>query len=66
MNAQITQVVGGVAVLACTMVLAMTGKIDGPTAMTAITTASVAFFGAQALTHGATAVSEALKLGRKQ
>jgi hypothetical protein len=48
--ATITKSIGGVALLTCTMILALTGKIDGQTAMTSITTLGSVFFGAVALT----------------
>jgi len=61
MNPQVTQLIAAGAGLACTMVLVMTGKIDGPTAMQSISVMTSVFLGSQALTHGSTALSDAWK-----
>jgi small neutral amino acid transporter SnatA (MarC family) len=66
MTPQISQLAAGAAGLICTMALVFAGKIDGPTAMQAISTITGVFLGAQALTHGSTAISEAMKFGKKQ
>ena len=56
----LTKVLAGALGLTCTMVLALTGKIDGPTAMTAVQTITGVFLGSAAVLGGAQAIAGAM------
>jgi|GEM_PF-2262757 len=56
----LTKVLAGGFGLVCTMILAMTGKIDGPTAMQAVTTITGVFLGSAAVLGVGQAVAGAM------
>lgn len=59
-NTMLVKVIVGGLGLACTMILAMTGKIDGPQAMSAVQTITGVFLGSAAVLGGAQAIAGAL------
>ena len=56
----LTKILAGALGLTCTMVLALTGKIDGPTAMQAVTTITGVFLGSAAVLGVGQAVAGAM------
>ena len=56
----LTKILAGGLGLTCTMVLALTGKIDGPTAMQAVTTITGVFLGSAAVLGVGQAVAGAM------
>ena len=56
----ITKIVAGASGLGCIMVLALTGKVDGPTASVAIQTITGIFMGSAAVLGGAQAIAGAI------
>jgi hypothetical protein len=57
----VTKVLAGTVGLACIMTLSLAGKIDGPTAASAIQTITGVFLGGAAVLGGAQAVANAMK-----
>jgi hypothetical protein len=62
----LVKILGGGAGLACTMVLVMTSKIDGNTAMGAVTAITSVFIGSTAILGGAKAVAMAMSASQKK
>lgn len=60
-QATLTKILGGGAGLICTMVLVMTNKIDGNTAMGAVSAITAVFIGSTAVLGGARAIAMAMK-----
>lgn len=57
----LTKILAGGLGMTYTMILAMTGKIDGPTAMSAVQTITGVFLGSVAFSSGAKAIAEGMK-----
>ena len=60
----LTKILAGGLGLTCTMILAMTGKIDGPTAMSAVQTITGVFLGSAAALGIGQAVAGAMNRSR--
>ena len=56
----LTKVLAGTVGLACIMVLALAGKVDGPTAASAVQTITGVFLGSAAVLGGAQAIAGAI------
>ncbi len=59
-NTMLIKVLAGGFGMVCTMVLVLTGKIDGPQALTAVQTITGVFLGSAAVLGGAKAFADAM------